>query len=194
MEQELLAIVETLKEFENILPSQQIRVYTDHKNLRFVKSPKQNNSSQPLNTDNELFLLAKLLTANDMKGLEKEEILLSVEKPDGVTIAECYVDNGESTIPPHVYPLNFKLLQMKQHKDKVFLEALKKSETKYDLKIFQGVHKSKSLICQEGKIIVPPLLWKQILDWYHTALCYSDTKRTKLTICQHFEWKKLSND
>ena len=37
-EQELLAIVETLKYFKGILLGQQFRVYTDHKNLTFDNS------------------------------------------------------------------------------------------------------------------------------------------------------------
>eukprot|EP00957_Ditylum_brightwellii_P180979 13787496-Ditylum_brightwellii.AAC.1 len=61
-------------------------------------------------------------------------------------IAECHVDKEESAVQPHVYPLIFKLLQKEEQKDKVFLEALKRSKTKYDIKIFQGSDKSRSLI------------------------------------------------
>eukprot|EP00957_Ditylum_brightwellii_P077581 5895353-Ditylum_brightwellii.AAC.1 len=53
-------------------------------------------------------------------------------------------------MPPHVYQLSFKLLQKEQQKDKTFLEALKKSKMKDDIKIFQGADKSRSQIFQEG--------------------------------------------
>eukprot|EP00957_Ditylum_brightwellii_P091520 6969460-Ditylum_brightwellii.AAC.2 len=104
-------------------------------------------------------------------------------------MAECYVDKGETTVPLYVYPLNFKLLQKEQQKDKAFVEALKKSKTKYDIKVFQRADKSRSIICWKGKIIVPLLPHKCIFDWYPTTLCHPGAKCTELTIHQHFEWK-----
>eukprot|EP00957_Ditylum_brightwellii_P135189 10307321-Ditylum_brightwellii.AAC.1 len=132
-ERDLLAIIKTLKEFKNILLGQQIRVYTNHKNLTYKNFstarviwwcmiledyvPKfiyisdsmnvvanmlscldNNNGSKPPSTDNELFLLAKALTANDIQDLESKVINLFSEQPDGVTIAECHSDKEDNTV------------------------------------------------------------------------------------------------
>eukprot|EP00957_Ditylum_brightwellii_P207213 15352000-Ditylum_brightwellii.AAC.1 len=209
--------METLKELKNVLIGQQIKVYTVHKNLTYknvntsrviwwrmvledyalelIYTPGNKNvvadllshldkynCSQPPSTNNGFFLLEKALMANDIKDLNKEEILLGAEKSDDITIAECYINEGESTIPLHIYPLSFKLLQKEQQKYKTFWE------------LSQGADKSRSLICQEGKIIIPLLLCKQVLDWYHATLCHPGAKHMELTMHQHFRRKNLSND
>eukprot|EP00957_Ditylum_brightwellii_P014316 1077663-Ditylum_brightwellii.AAC.1 len=83
------------------------------------------------------------------------------------------------------------MFQKEQQKDKMFLEAIKKSKAEYDIKIYQGADKNRSLICQEGKTTITLLLQKGVLDWYHTALCHPGAKHTELTIHQHFKLKKL---
>eukprot|EP00957_Ditylum_brightwellii_P210747 15365347-Ditylum_brightwellii.AAC.1 len=93
-----------------------------------------NNGSKLLSTDNKSFLLVKALMANNTKDLRNKEINSLSEKPDNVMIAEYYIDNEDKLVPPHIYPLNFKLIQREHQKDKAFLEALKKSQTKYDVK------------------------------------------------------------
>ena len=53
-------------------------------------------------------------------------------------IAECYIDKGEMAVPQHVYPLNFKLIQKEQQKDKAFLEALKNQRQNMMSRFFGG--------------------------------------------------------
>eukprot|EP00957_Ditylum_brightwellii_P203619 15335482-Ditylum_brightwellii.AAC.1 len=130
-----------------------------------------------------MFLLAKALTINTIKNLEDEELNSFPENPDDATIVECYIDKEDNAVPLHSYPLNFKLIQKEQQKDKMFLEAIKNSKTKYDIKVFQGMGKSRYLIYQKSKMIVPLTLQKRIMDWYHTLLCHPDIKHMELTIC-----------
>eukprot|EP00957_Ditylum_brightwellii_P110034 8393093-Ditylum_brightwellii.AAC.1 len=86
------------------------------------------NDSTPSSINNKLFLLEIALIANNIKGLKSKKINSFSEKPDDIIITEYYIDKEDSAIPLHSYPLNFKLIQKEQQKDKAFLEALKKSK------------------------------------------------------------------
>eukprot|EP00957_Ditylum_brightwellii_P077845 5916607-Ditylum_brightwellii.AAC.2 len=63
------------------------------------------NGSKQSSADKELFLLAKALTANNIKDLRNKELNSLSEKPDDITIVECYVDDEDKAAPPHIYPL-----------------------------------------------------------------------------------------
>eukprot|EP00957_Ditylum_brightwellii_P021864 1648891-Ditylum_brightwellii.AAC.2 len=74
----------------------------------------KNNGVKLSEPDNKLFLLAKAIITNNIKNLRNEELISLSEKPGNVVIAECYIDNEEGAVPPHNYPLSFKLIQKEQ--------------------------------------------------------------------------------
>ena len=41
------------------------------------------------------------------------------------------------------------------------------------------------------KIVIPKLLEKQVVEWYHNALCHLGETCTELSIAQHIYWKIL---
>ena len=40
--------------------------------------------------------------------------------------------------------------------------------------------------------MIPKLLGKKKVEWYHNALCHPGEPRIELSIAQHFYWKNLS--
>jgi hypothetical protein len=50
---------------------------------------------------------------------------------------------------------------------------------------------TRQLICVKDKIVVPKLLQKHVIDWYHTVLCHPGRNRTAESICQHLWWPKM---
>src|SRR5688572_4662968 len=50
---------------------------------------------------------------------------------------------------------------------------------------------TRQLICHRGKIVVPTLLQKHVVDWYHTVLCHPGMNRTEETISQHLWWPTM---
>ena len=66
-----------------------------------------------------------------------------------------------------------------------------KSNKDYSIKHFHEPDKKYSLICRKHKIVTPKLLEKQLVEWYHNALCHSGETCAELSIAQHFDCKHL---
>jgi hypothetical protein len=177
-ERELLAIVETLKEFKNILLGQQIKIYTDHQNLTY----KQFNTERVMRWhlileeySPELIYLPgkKNIVADALSRLDINNNEIS-SKTLSETLA---MDNaklfGEDTLEQHIFSVNLKLIQQEQQKDKQLLQTVKLDKNnQFQLKNFRGGGNLCSLICYKDKIVVPKVLQSQIIQWYHTFLCH----------------------
>ena len=194
-ERELLAIVETLKEFKNILLGQRIKVYTDHENLTY----KQFNSNRVMRwrllieefgpeltyIKGEKNIVADALSRLDIEDNETsppdslEQLLLSN--------MECFA--SDIKLPSTVYPVSFQLIHQQQQLDNELMN-LTNTKPEYQTKEFRGGGRSVSLICYKDKIVVPKSLQRRIVQWYHTHLCHPGETRTEATVKQHFTWKK----
>ena len=191
-ERELLAIVETLKEFRNILLGHVIRVFTDHKNLTYKN----------FNTDRVMrwrliieefgpeFHYVKGENNVVADALSRLAITSNSTNSDAssemVALAELYGADTNDVM----FPLTFLHIMKHQQLDKV-LRSCAAADSTYHLKSFRGGGHPIALICHNDKIVIPSSLQKQIVTWYHVQLCHPGETRTEQTIRQHFWFKNL---
>ena len=119
-ERELLAIVETLKEFRNILLGHEIRVYTDHKNLTY----KTQNTERVMRwrllieefSPDLVYLQGeKNIVADALSRLDIDPDD-SPDKPNDLYLAEYFaVDDVDE--PPTSLPFTYKSIMREQIKD-----------------------------------------------------------------------------
>lgn len=199
-EREMLSIVETLKEFRNILLGHKIVIYTDHENLTrpttMHESPRVTRWRWLVEEFGPSFeyikgehnVVADALSRLDADFTEihhDSDDIAQAERFDQVVMDDMmHTDND-------AYPLSSKTIADYQARDKSMHTAAIR-HPQYFSKAVQA--DGTELMLFHKKIYVPSPLRKRILRWYHTMLCHPGVARTEKTIRQHLTWPGLSAD
>ena len=215
-EQELLSIVETLKEFRNILLGQDLIVHTDHMNILY------GNLSNDRITRWRLLIEEYGPTFKHIKGkdnivadalsrLSMTEAPNSKPSPDEralhCAMAMSHVIRDESALVPEAsnatsmaeafagtmddeaFPLSPRLIAKEQSRDKALQKSFERSPDAYATKVIEDTE----VITLGGKIVVPLTLQGRIVAWYHEYLCHPGQTRMENTIGSLFVWNKMRN-
>jgi len=192
-EREMLSVVETLKEYRNILLGQNIVVYTDHKNNTYPKTQYASKRIQrwrwvieEFNPKLVYLKGEKNVVADALSRLERSDDV-SLHKDRQTAVAERFdmvtVGKADSC------PVSTPLIAEYQRNDKVLMQHLRE-RPQYFSKTVHGT----PLVLFHKKIYIPKPLRKRILEWYHDALQHPGIARTERTIRQNFVWPGLSKD
>ena len=89
-----------------------------------------------------------------------------------------------------LHPVNYKTITQYQQNDKPLIESAK-SYKDYLIKHCHGKDKKYSLVYRKNKKCDSQITRKQVIEWYHNAICHPGETRPELSIAQHFSWRHL---
>ena len=213
-EQELLGIVETLKEFRNILLGHKVVVHTDHKNIIYGNLNSDRVARWRLlleefgpeyvhvaGKDNVVAdALSRMDMDDDSKAMVSAYCMATLSRneeamSDKELLEECFgVHTRRNKDIPTVeeleqFPMSPKLLAKAQVADKELMKSVEKSRKEFTIKTVEG----KELLCHNGKILVPTVLQDRIVAWVHQYLVHPGQERMEKTIGQLFTWPNMRN-
>lgn len=187
-ERELLSIVETLKEFRNILLGHEIVVHTDHQNLTY----------QHFNTERvmrwRLILEEYGPELRYIKGTQNV-VADALSRLEMMSDDEFQTEKDQHELLafddddlPQNYPLSYAEISKEQEKDVELQQRFTRLSDTHSKQKFVTSGKEYTLITKGDKIVLPKKLQKKAVEWYHHTLLHPGETQTELTIAQHFHW------
>ena len=82
-----------------------------------------------------------------------------------------------------MFPLYFKLIDHYHREDSILMEILNSVE--YIKGCFCGIRNTKNLVMFNDKIVIPQLLQRYVVKWYHAYLHHPGLDIMKAIIFQH---------
>lgn len=206
-ELELLAMVETLKEFCSVLLGQDITMCTDHKNLTYKvfntervmrwRLTCEEHGPKLVHLKGDKNIVADALSRLHLKPTPKSQCDDSImERPMSRELAESFLIEDmveEDDLPEWTIPVSYELIFKEQRKDeKLRQECTDNKNNQFKIRSFsQDSNTIRKLITYNDKIYVPKTLEKRMVQWYHEMLCHPGAARTEETIAHHFHWPKM---
>jgi hypothetical protein len=183
-ELELLAIVETLREYKCILLGHLITIYTDHKNLTFSNFTTDRVTRWRLIVEeygpNIVYLPGKRnIIADALSRLPK----LEETQDESTFLEEIFAFDDQLD----AFPIAFDIISKAQLADKKIQQRVTNNDPDFETRILQRA----PLVYFKGKIAIPTNLRFRILTWYHENLLHPGADRMFHTISQHFTWPSL---
>jgi RNase H-like domain found in reverse transcriptase len=168
-ERELLSIIETLKEYQNILLGHQIKVFTNHKNLIY----KTFNTKRVIRWHLIIKEFGPQLTYIKRVNNMVADALSRMQMTEKDFGPEVFA--GEKV--KQRFPLFYKLLAKMQAKDQKLQKRLQsKDQTTYVYKMFRHSNKEYQLVTQDDRIVIPKSLERKATKWQRVhcrGLCSS---------------------
>ena len=193
-EQELLSIVETLKEFKNILLGQEVVVHTDHKNLLYEKSTSDRMIRWRLLVEEYAPTFVHIkgihnVVADALSRLDADFDINLNNEP--TTYEQTYAYATADDITEYEYPLSGKTIAKYQKLDKKLLSrSIGPNSNRYSIDKIEN----EDIIIYNGKICVPEALQARVVAWYHTYLRHPGELRTEETLRRTLVWPDMRKD
>ena len=188
-EKELLSVVETLKEFKNILLGQRIIVHTDHMNIVYGHLSNDRIARWRLLLEEYgptyVHVAGKSNVVAD--ALSRMDADFGVEAPSADNVAEMSYEFAKAKEP--AFPMSPTLIAKYQKTDKTLIKNVNKDTNKkdYGILLLEGTE----VVTQCDKVYIPAPLQSRVVAWYHHYLSHPGQTRLEATIRQVYTWPRL---